>query len=65
MTSRLAWTGGMVLFGCSVEILQHLVYRLPLEFKDIWADSLGIVLGLMTCLLWNGLSSSPRLVGDN
>ena len=65
MTSRLAWTGGMILFGCSVEILQHLVYLTPIEFLDMWADGLGIMLGLMTCLIWNGLSGSPRLVGDN
>lgn len=65
MTSRLAWTGGMVLFGCSVEILQHLVYRQPIEFNDICADVLGIMLGLMTSLIWNGLSGSPRLVRDN
>jgi hypothetical protein len=65
MTSRLAWTGGMILFGCSVEILQHLVYRTPIEFNDMWADGLGIMLGLMTCLILNGLSDSPRLVRDN
>ena len=61
MTSRLAWTGGMILFGCAVEILQHLVYSAPIEFRDMWADGLGVMLGLMTCLIWNGLSDSPRL----
>ncbi len=65
MASRLAWTGGMILFGCSVEILQHLVYRQPIEFNDIWADVLGVMLGLMSCLIWNGLSGSPRLSREN
>jgi hypothetical protein len=65
MTSRLAWTGGMILFGCSVELLQHFVYVIPIEFLDMWADGFGIMLGLMTCLIWNGLSASPRLARDS
>jgi hypothetical protein len=48
--ARLAWTALLIVFGCSIEFAQHLVFKQPPEFIDMAADSLGCLLGLMVCV---------------
>lgn len=58
---KIMLTFGMVLTGCSVEVLQHLIWQQPIEFRDIQVDALGALIGLMTVLFLDAMSNVSRV----
>ena len=42
---------GLVLFGFCTELAEHLLFSIGLEWKDIFGDSVGAVLGLSIAIM--------------
>jgi hypothetical protein len=38
---------GVVLFGFGVELVEHLTYLAALEWKDVWVDAAGVIVGTL------------------
>ena len=43
---------GAVLFGFSVEFVQHLLYRAEIEWRDVTIDILGLTLGCLMAIAY-------------
>ena len=49
----------MVMLGISIEVLQHLIYRHPMEWRDIADDSIAVAAGLALYYLTGSRKPSP------
>lgn len=50
---RLVLFLGILVFGWATEFIEHLLGGFPVELADVFADSVGVVLGSLLVLLRN------------
>lgn len=51
LRARLLLFAGSLVFGLGIEFAEHLVYRSPLEWKDVLVDAMGVVGGTLIATL--------------
>jgi hypothetical protein len=54
LRQRMLLFAGSLIFGLGIEVGEHLVFRSPLEWKDVLVDAMGVVGGMLI-----GVLSSP------
>jgi cyanate permease len=50
LAGRLLFFAGSLVFGFGIEVAEHLVFRIALEWKDVLVDAAGVIAGTLLAM---------------